>query len=368
MPLFYYRVRDIISPMSRSNRGCGMIARYLQFLPLHSPRSPGDLTRPQSGHPLMKLLLETEGVSETDSEGVSESETSEDPIVVEVGTYFDIGPNFYDAVFLPQLNATRIPARRVSTSSPLPAGIIQGSSSVSPVGDGGKCDVVRGIPAGYHAVGACAVAEFGIPLFVVRLVSARPERGVATGEAVCGVVVIGEESGGVIDIIDIIDIIGEVGAGCVRSESGSETGAASIDIGVIIIIIIITLIIITLIIIIIIITLIITNITLIITNITLIIPITPPRIQSLARQRQPSYSLRSVSLFLLSLPRTFSPRLFSRSNTRPPNRSLPSNTEFPSTPPSNDSSPYPPAGIIISSPTPHFPSTTESPSRQPTPM
>lgn len=207
MPLFYYRVRDIISPMSRSNRGCGMIARYLQFLPLHSPRSPGDLTRPQSGHPLMKLLLETEGVSETDSEGVSESETSEDPIVVEVGTYFDIGPNFYDAVFLPQLNATRIPARRVSTSSPLPAGIIQGSSSVSPVGDGGKCDVVRGIPAGYHAVGACAVAEFGIPLFVVRLVSARPERGVATGEAVCGVVVIGEESGGVIDIIDIIDII-----------------------------------------------------------------------------------------------------------------------------------------------------------------
>lgn len=344
MPLFYYRVRDIISPMSRSNRGCGMIARYLQFLPLHSPRSPGDLTRPQSGHPLMKLLLETEGVSETDSEGVSESETSEDPIVVEVGTYFDIGPNFYDAVFLPQLNATRIPARRVSTSSPLPAGIIQGSSSVSPVGDGGKCDVVRGIPAGYHAVGACAVAEFGIPLFVVRLVSARPERGVATGEAVCGVVVIGEESGGVIDIIDIIDIIGEVGAECVGSESGSETGAASIDIGVIIIIIIITLI------------------------ITLIIPITPPRIQSLACQRQPSYSLRSVSLFLLSLPRTFSPRLFSRSNTRPPNRSLPSNTEFPSTPPSNDSSPYPPAGIIISSPTPHFPSTTESPSRQPTPM
>ena len=195
MPLFYYRVRDIISPMSRSNRGCRMIARYLQFLPLHSPRSPGDLTRPQSGHPLMKLLLETEGVSETDSEGVSESETSEDPIVVEVGTYFDIGPNFYDAVFLPQLNATRIPARRVSASSPLPAGIIQGSSSVSPVGDGGKCDVVRGIPAGYHAVGACAVAEFGIPLFVVRLVSARPERGVATGEAVCGVVVIGEESG-----------------------------------------------------------------------------------------------------------------------------------------------------------------------------
>lgn len=344
MPLFYYRVRDIISPMSRSNRGCGMIARYLQFLPLHSPRSPGDLTRPQSGHPLMKLLLETEGVSETDSEGVSESETSEDPIVVEVGTYFDIGPNFYDAVFLPQLNATRIPARRVSTSSPLPAGIIQGSSSVSPVGDGGKCDVVRGIPAGYHAVGACAVAEFGIPLFVVRLVSARPERGVATGEAVCGVVVIGEESGGVIDIIDIIDIISEVGAECVRSESGSETGAASIDIGVIIIIIIITLI------------------------ITLIIPITPPRIQSLARQRQPSYSLRSVSLFLLSLPRTFSPRLFSRSNTRPPNRSLPSNTEFPSTPPSNDSSPYPPAGIIISSPTPRFPSTTESPSRQLTPM
>ena len=340
MPLFYYRVRDIISPMSRSNRGCGMIARYLQFLPLHSPRSPGDLTRPQSGHPLMKLLLETEGVSETDSEGVSESETSEDPIVVEVGTYFDIGPNFYDAVFLPQLNATRIPARRVSTSSPLPAGIIQGSSSVSPVGDGGKCDVVRGIPAGYHAVGACAVAEFGIPLFVVRLVSARPERGVATGEAVCGVVVIGEESGGVIDIIDIIDIIGEIGAECVGSESGSETGAASIDIGVIIIIIIIT----------------------------LIIPITPPRIQSLARQRQPSYSLRSVSLFLLSLPRTFSPRLFSRSNTRPPNRSLPSNTEFPSTPPSNDSFPYPPAGIIISSPTPHFPSTTESPSRQPTPM
>ena len=340
MPLFYYRVRDIISPMSRSNRGCGMIARYLQFLPLHSPRSPGDLTRPQSGHPLMKLLLETEGVSETDSEGVSESETSEDPIVVEVGTYFDIGPNFYDAVFLPQLNATRIPARRVSTSSPLPAGIIQGSSSVSPVGDGGKCDVVRGIPAGYHAVGACAVAEFGIPLFVVRLVSARPERGVATGEAVCGVVVIGEESGGVIDIIDIIDIIGEIGAECVGSESGSETGAASIDIGVIIIIIIIT----------------------------LIIPITPPRIQSLARQRQPSYSLRSVSLFLLSLPRTFSPRLFSRSNTRPPNRSLPSNTEFPSTPPSNDSSPYPPAGIIISSPTPRFPSTTESPSRQPTPM
>ena len=340
MPLFYYRVRDIISPMSRSNRGCRMIARYLQFLPLHSPRSPGDLTRPQSGHPLMKLLLETEGVSETDSEGVSESETSEDPIVVEVGTYFDIGPNFYDAVFLPQLNATRIPARRVSTSSPLPAGIIQGSSSVSPVGDGGKCDVVRGIPAGYHAVGACAVAEFGIPLFVVRLVSARPERGVATGEAVCGVVVIGEESGGVIDIIDIIDIIGEIGAECVGSESGSETGAASIDIGVIIIIIIIT----------------------------LIIPITPPRIQSLARQRQPSYSLRSVSLFLLSLPRTFSPRLFSRSNTRPPNRSLPSNTEFPSTPPSNDSSPYPPAGIIISSPTPHFPSTTESPSRQPTPM
>lgn len=207
MPLFYYRVRDIFSPMSRSNRGCGMIARYLQFLPLHSPRSPGDLTRPQSGHPLMKLLLETEGVSETDSEGVSESETSEDPIVVEVGTYFDIGPNFYDAVFLPQLNATRIPARRVSTSSPLPAGIIQGSSSVSPVGDGGKCDVVHGIPAGYHAVGACAVAEFGIPLFVVRFVSARPERGVATGEAVCGVVVIGEESGGVIDIIDIIDII-----------------------------------------------------------------------------------------------------------------------------------------------------------------
>ena len=344
MPLFYYRVRDIISPMSRSNRGCGMIARYLQFLPLHSPRSPGDLTRPQSGHPLMRLLLETEGVSETDSEGVSESETSEDPIVVEVGTYFDIGPNFYDAVFLPQLNATRIPARRVSTSSPLPAGIIQGSSSVSPVGDGGKCDVVRGIPAGYHAVGACAVAEFGIPLFVVRLVSARPERGVATGEAVCGVVVIGEESGGVIDIIDIIDIIGEIGAECVGGESGSETGAASIDIGVIIIIIIITL---------------------IITN---IIPITPPRIQSLARQRQPSYSLRSVSLFLLSLPRTFSPRLFSRSNTRPPNRSLPSNTEFPSTPPSNDSSPYPPAGIIISSPTPHFPSTTESPSRQPTPM
>ena len=340
MPLFYYRVRDIISPMSRSNRGCGMIARYLQFLPLHSPRSPGDLTRPQSGHPLMKLLLETEGVSETDSEGVSESETSEDPIVVEVGTYFDIGPNFYDAVFLPQLNATRIPARRVSTSSPLPAGIIQGSSSVSPVGDGGKCDVVRGIPAGYHAVGACAVAEFGIPLFVVRLVSARPERGVATGEAVCGVVVIGEESGGVIDIIDIIDIIGEIGAECVGSESGSETGAASIDIGVIIIIIIIT----------------------------LIIPITPPRIQSLARQRQPSYSLRSVSLFLLSLPRTFSPRLFSRSNTRPPNRSLPSNTEFPSTPPSNDSSPYPPAGIIISSPTPRFPSTTESPSRQLTPM
>lgn len=340
MPLFYYRVRDIISPMSRSNRGCGMIARYLQFLPLHSPRSPGDLTRPQSGHPLIKLLLETEGVSETDSEGVSESETSEDPIVVEVGTYFDIGPNFYDAVFLPQLNATRIPARRVSTSSPLPAGIIQGSSSVSPVGDGGKCDVVRGIPAGYHAVGACAVAEFGIPLFVVRLVSARPERGVATGEAVCGVVVIGEESGGVIDIIDIIDIIGEIGAECVGSESGSETGAASIDIGVIIIIIIIT----------------------------LIIPITPPRIQSLARQRQPSYSLRSVSLFLLSLPRTFSPRLFSRSNTRPPNRSLPSNTEFPSTPPSNDSSPYPPAGIIISSPTPRFPSTTESPSRQPTPM
>ena len=340
MPLFYYRVRDIISPMSRSNRGCGMIARYLQFLPLHSPRSPGDLTRPQSGHPLMKLLLETEGVSETDSEGVSESETSEDPIVVEVGTYFDIGPNFYDAVFLPQLNATRIPARRVSTSSPLPAGIIQGSSSVSPVGDGGKCDVVRGIPAGYHAVGACAVAEFGIPLFVVRLVSARPERGVATGEAVCGVVVIGEESGGVIDIIDIIDIIGEIGAECVGSESGSETGAASIDIGVIIIIIIIT----------------------------LIIPITPPRIQSLARQRQPSYSLRSVSLFLLSLPRTFSPRLFSRSNTRPPNRSLPSNTEFPSTPPSNDSSPYPPAGIIISSPTPRFPSTTESPSRHPTPM
>ena len=344
MPLFYYRVRDIISPMSRSNRGCGMIARYLQFLPLHSPRSPGDLTRPQSGHPLMKLLLETEGVSETDSEGVSESETSEDPIVVEVGTYFDIGPNFYDAVFLPQLNATRIPARRVSTSSPLPAGIIQGSSSVSPVGDGGKCDVVRGIPAGYHAVGACAVAEFGILLFVVRLVSARPERGVATGEAVCGVVVIGEESGGVIDIIDIIDIIGEIGAECVGGESGSETGAASIDIGVIIIIIIITL---------------------IITN---IIPITPPRIQSLARQRQPSYSLRSVSLFLLSLPRTFSPRLFSRSNTRPPNRSLPSNTEFPSTPPSNDSSPYPPAGIIISSPTPRFPSTTESPSRQPTPM
>lgn len=344
MPLFYYRVRDIISPMSRSNRGCGMIARYLQFLPLHSPRSPGDLTRPQSGHPLMKLLLETEGVSETDSEGVSESETSEDPIVVEVGTYFDIGPNFYDAVFLPQLNATRIPARRVSTSSPLPAGIIQGSSSVSPVGDGGKCDVVRGIPAGYHAVGACAVAEFGIPLFVFRLVSARPERGVATGEAVCGVVVIGEESGGVIDIIDIIDIIGEIGAECVGSESGSETGAASIDIGVIIIIIIITLI------------------------ITLIIPITPPRIQSLACQRQPSYSLRSVSLFLLSLPRTFSPRLFSRSNTRPPNRSLPSNTEFPSTPPSNDSSPYPPAGIIISSPTPRFPSTTESPSRQPTPM
>lgn len=344
MPLFYYRVRDIISPMSRSNRGCGMIARYLQFLPLHSPRSPGDLTRPQSGHPLMKLLLETEGVSETDSEGVSESETSEDPIVVEVGTYFDIGPNFYDAVFLPQLNATRIPARRVSTSSPLPAGIIQGSSSVSPVGDGGKCNVVRGIPAGYHAVGACAVAEFGIPLFVVRLVSARPERGVATGEAVCGVVVIGEESGGVIDIIDIIDIIGEIGAECVGSESGSETDAASIDIGVIIIIIIITLI------------------------ITLIIPITPPRIQSLARQRQPSYSLRSVSLFLLSLPRTFSPRLFSRSNTRPPNRSLPSNTEFPSTPPSNDSSPYPPAGIIISSPTPRFPSTTESPSRQPTPM
>lgn len=341
MPLFYYRVRDIISPMSRSNRGCGMIARYLQFLPLHSPRSPGDLTRPQSGHPLMKLLLETEGVSETDSEGVSESETSEDPIVVEVGTYFDIGPNFYDAVFLPQLNATRIPARRVSTSSPLPAGIIQGSSSVSPVGDGGKCDVVRGIPAGYHAVGACAVAEFGIPLFVVRLVSARPERGVATGEAVCGVVVIGEESGGV---IDIIDIIGEIGEECVGSESGSETGAASIDIGVIIIIIIITLI------------------------ITLIIPITPPRIQSLARQRQPSYSLRSVSLFLLSLPRTFSPRLFSRSNTRPPNRSLPSNTEFPSTPPSNDSSPYPPAGIIISSPTPRFPSTTESPSRQLTPM
>lgn len=340
MPLFYYRVRDIISPMSRSNRGCRMIARYLQFLPLHSPRSPGDLTRPQSGHPLMKLLLETEGVSETDSEGVSESETSEDPIVVEVGTYFDIGPNFYDAVFLPQLNATRIPARRVSTSSPLPAGIIQGSSSVSPVGDGGKCDVVRGIPAGYHAVGACAVAEFGIPLFVVRLVSARPERSVATGEAVCGVVVIGEESGGVIDIIDIIDIIGEIGAECVRSESGSETGAASIDIGVIIIIIIIT----------------------------LIIPITPPRIQSLARQRQPSYSLRSVSLFLLSLPRTFSPRLFSRSNTRPPNRSLPSNTEFPSTPPSNDSSPYPPAGIIISSPTPRFPSTTESPSRQLTPM
>ena len=340
MALFYYRVRDIISPMSRSNRGCGMIARYLQFLPLHSPRSPGDLTRPQSGHPLMKLLLETEGVSETDSEGVSESETSEDPIVVEVGTYFDIGPNFYDAVFLPQLNATRIPARRVSTSSPLPAGIIQGSSSVSPVGDGGKCDVVRGIPAGYHAVGACAVAEFGIPLFVVRLVSARPERGVATGEAVCGVVVIGEESGGVIDIIDIIDIIGEIGAECVGSESGSETGAASIDIGVIIIIIIIT----------------------------LIIPITPPRIQSLARQRQPSYSLRSVSLFLLSLPRTFSPRLFSRSNTRPPNRSLPSNTEFPSTPPSNDSSPYPPAGIIISSPTPRFPSTTESPSRQLTPM
>ena len=360
MPLFYYRVRDIISPMSRSNRGCGMIARYLQFLPLHSPRSPGDLTRPQSGHPLMKLLLETEGVSETDSEGVSESETSEDPIVVEVGTYFDIGPNFYDAVFLPQLNATRIPARRVSTSSPLPAGIIQGSSSVSPVGDGGKCDVVRGIPAGYHAVGACAVAEFGIPLFVVRLVSARPERGVATGEAVCGVVVIGEESGGVIDIIDIIDIIGEIGAECVGSESGSETGAASIDIGVIIIIII-TIIIITLIITIII-------ITLIITNITLIIPITPPRIQSLACQRQPSYSLRSVSLFLLSLPRTFSPRLFSRSNTRPPNRSLPSNTEFPSTPPSNDSSPYPPAGIIISSPTPRFPSTTESPSRQPTPM
>lgn len=344
MPLFYYRVRDIISPMSRSNRGCGMIARYLQFLPLHSPRSPGDLTRPQSGHPLMKLLLETEGVSETDSEGVSESETSEDPIVVEVGTYFDIGPNFYDAVFLPQLNATRIPARRVSTSSPLPAGIIQGSSSVSPVGDGGKCNVVRGIPAGYHAVGACAVAEFGIPLFVVRLVSARPERGVATGEAVCGVVVIGEESGGVIDIIDIIDIIGEIGAECVGSESGSETDAASIDIGVIIIIIIITLI------------------------ITLIIPITPPRIQSLARQRQPSYSLRSVSLFLLSLPRTFSPRLFSRSNTRPPNRSLPSNTEFPSTPPSNDSSPYPPAGIIISSPTPRFPSTTESPSRQLTPM
>lgn len=344
MPLFYYRVRDIISPMSRSNRGCRMIARYLQFLPLHSPRSPGDLTRPQSGHPLMKLLLETEGVSETDSEGVSESETSEDPIVVEVGTYFDIGPNFYDAVFLPQLNATRIPARRVSTSSPLPAGIIQGSSSVSLVGDGGKCDVVRGIPAGYHAVGACAVAEFGIPLFVVRLVSARPERGVATGEAVCGVVVIGEESGGVIDIIDIIDIIGEIGAECVGSESGSETGAASIDIGVIIIIIIITLI------------------------ITLIIPITPPRIQSLACQRQPSYSLRSVSLFLLSLPRTFSPRLFSRSNTRPPNRSLPSNTEFPSTPPSNDSSPYPPAGIIISSPTPRFPSTTESPSRQPTPM
>lgn len=344
MPLFYYRVRDIISPMSRSNRGCRMIARYLQFLPLHSPRSPGDLTRPQSGHPLMKLLLETEGVSETDSEGVSESETSEDPIVVEVGTYFDIGPNFYDAVFLPQLNATRIPARRVSTSSPLPAGIIQGSSSVSPVGDGGKCDVVRGIPAGYHAVGACAVAEFGILLFVVRLVSARPERGVATGEAVCGVVVIGEESGGVIDIIDIIDIIGEIGAECVGGESGSETGAASIDIGVIIIIIIITL---------------------IITN---IIPITPPRIQSLARQRQPSYSLRSVSLFLLSLPRTFSPRLFSRSNTRPPNRSLPSNTEFPSTPPSNDSSPYPPAGIIISSPTPRFPSTTESPSRQPTPM
>ena len=343
MPLFYYRVRDIISPMSRSNRGCGMIARYLQFLPLHSPRSPGDLTRPQSGHPLMKLLLETEGVSETDSEGVSESEMSEDPIVVEVGTYFDIGPNFYDAVFLPQLNATRIPARRVSTSSPLPAGIIQGSSSVSPVGDGGKCDVVRGIPAGYHAVGACAVAEFGIPLFVVRLVSARPERGVATGEAVCGVVVIGEESGGVIDIIDIIDIIGEIGAECVGSESGSETGAASIDIGVIITIII----------------------TLIIT---LIIPITPPRIQSLARQRQPSYSLRSVSLFLLSLPRTFSPRLFSRSNTRPPNRSLPSNTEFPSTPPSNDSSPYPPAGIIISSPTPRFPSTTESPSRQLTPM
>ena len=339
MPLFYYRVRDIISPMSRSNRGCGMIARYLQFLPLHSPRSPGDLTRPQSGHPLMRLLLETEGVSETDSEGVSESETSEDPIVVEVGTYFDIGPNFYDAVFLPQLNATRIPARRVSTSSPLPAGIIQGSSSVSPVGDGGKCDVVRGIPAGYHAVGACAVAEFGIPLFVVRLVSARPERGVATGEAVCGVVVIGEESGGVIDIIDIIDIIGEIGAECVGSESGSETGAASIDIGVIITIII-----------------------------TLIIPITPPRIQSLARQRQPSYSLRSVSLFLLSLPRTFSPRLFSRSNTRPPNRSLPSNTEFPSTPPSNDSSPYRPAGIIISSPTPRFPSTTESPSRQPTPM
>lgn len=372
MPPYCNRVRDIVCRTTRSNRGYGMIARYLQFLPLHSTPSLGDQMRQQSGHPLMKLLLETEGVSEgvseAVSEAVSESEESEDPIVVEVGTYFDIGPNFYDAVFLPQLNAARVPARRVSTSSPLPAGIIEGSSRVSPVGKGGNWDLVRVIPAGHRAADARVVAEFGIPLLVVRLVSARTRRGVTSGETVVAVVVADEASGRWEgdDAIGDADEIGVIGIVVVIIVDIIIIDIVDIDIIDIIIIGIITSIPIS--------TISITPITPISTIPTPIIThhpiiiITPPRERSLASQRQSPHSLRAVSLRLLPLPRTLPPRLSSRSSTRPPSPFLPSNTAFPSMPRSSDSSPYLPAGIIISSPTPPASSATESPSRQPTRM
>ncbi len=64
----------------------------LQFLPLFPSGSLIERLQHQQGHPLMKLLLETEGINSV----IDETSSDSDPNVVVVGTYNDISPNYYD--------------------------------------------------------------------------------------------------------------------------------------------------------------------------------------------------------------------------------------------------------------------------------
>lgn len=71
--------------------------QLLQFLPLFPSVSLMDRLQNQQGHPLMKLLLETEGVTAESNEPSIET----DPNVVVVGTYYEIGPEYYDVQIEP---------------------------------------------------------------------------------------------------------------------------------------------------------------------------------------------------------------------------------------------------------------------------